>query len=357
MPHGDSAVVLALNPGSSSLKCAVRTGRDEAPVLAVSVDRIGSPEGSISISAEAPRPFDGDTAAALEVVAQVMERRGLSPRAVSHRVVHGGPAHAAPEVFDDTVLSDLRQVVPLASLHLPESLRVIRSARLAWPDAVHVACYDTYFHRDLPETSRRLPIGDDLVALGLRRYGFHGLSLESVVLHHPALGDAVVAHLGSGCSVTAVAADGTPRHTTMSLTPTAGMMSATRSGDLDPEIPLQLIEQHGYTPAAVREALARQAGLTGISGGRRDMRDLEGAADAAAALARAVFVQQAAMAIASCATTLDAWQSLVFTGGIGEHDESVRTAICRRLRLDGIDVLTVAADEESILDRHARSFL
>jgi acetate kinase len=213
----------------------------------------------------------------------------------------------------------------------------------------------------------------ELAGRGVRRYGFHGLSISSVLQRHPDLGQAVIAHLGSGCSVTAVA-DGRPRHTTMSLTPTGGMVSGTRPGDLDPEIVLYLVEQHGYRPDRLRVAFNQNAGLAGIAGGRHDLRDLLAADDREARLALDIFIGSAAMAIASCATTLDDWQALVFTGGVGEHAAQLRDDICarllvlrgisetdavpgggvRRLAATGLAVLAVPADEEAELDRLAR---
>jgi acetate kinase len=331
--------IVALNPGSSSLKAAVRAAPTPQPLFATLAERVS------------------DMAAAVDAVADQVAARGLHPDAVAHRVVHGGPHHQLPAVVDDALLADLRGLVPLAPLHLPGALDAITHARDRWPDAVHVACFDTGFHRELPERSRRLPVPDELAELGIRRYGFHGLSVQSVLLASPDLGNVVVAHLGSGCSVTAVAADGRPRHTTMSFTPTAGMMSATRTGDLDPEIALYLIEQHGYVPERIRELFNRAAGLAGVSGGLHDVRDLLAAGDAASRLALDMFVTSAAMAIAACATTLDSWQSLVFTGGVGEHADGIRDGICARLRLDGVAVSVVPADEERVMDRQTRDLL
>jgi acetate kinase len=181
----------------------------------------------------------------------------------------------------------------------------------------------------------------------------------------------VIAHLGSGCSVTAVSG-GLPRHTTMSLTPTGGLLSGTRSGDLDPEVVLYLIQQHGYTVDRLRELFDRHSGVAGIAQGRHDMRDLLAASDASAALALDVFAGDVAMAIASCATALDHWDTLVFTGGVGEHATTIRDTICARLlvlrggRTDALDdplqalastgvrTLVVTADEEAVMDRLTR---
>lgn len=336
----DDAVVLTLNPGSSSLKVSVRGPGIE---LRRQVDRL--PTGGAV-----------DAVAGFEAL---LRERGIRPDAVAHRVVHGGPDHHAPTRVDEALLADLRAAVPLAPLHLPQDLAAIAAARLAWPDAEHVACFDTGFHADLPAWSRRLPVPAEFVAAGVRRYGFHGLSIQSVLHARPDLGGAVIAHLGGGCSVTAVTADGRPRHTTMSLTPTGGMLSGTRSGDLDPEILLHLIESAGYSVARLRELLNRQSGLAGIADGPHDLRDLLASTDPRAALALEVFVHGAAAAIAGCASALDRWDSLVFTGGIGEHCQPVRDRVSRRVLAlrDGLRVFVVPADEEGVLDRAARQLL
>jgi acetate kinase len=347
-------IVLALNPGSSSLKAAVRTPELQLSVL---VERVGTDDGVLRIADEPATPFHGGIADAVDAVAEVADQRALSPDTVAHRVVHGGPSHQEPTVIDDQLLDELRDVIPLAPLHLPGALETIAHARRRWPDATHVACFDTGFHRDLPERSKRLPVPDELADLGVRRYGFHGLSMQSVLLSRPDVGNAVVAHLGSGCSVTAIAADGRPRHTTMSLTPTSGMVSATRTGDLDPEVTLYLIQQHGYRPDGLRDLYDRGSGLAGIANGRRDVRDLLSADDDAAELAIEIFVHSAAMAIASCAVALDDWDTLVFTGGIGEHSAQLRDRICARLRLAGVAVAVVAADEERVMDVLARELV
>ncbi|MCW2542394.1 MAG: hypothetical protein JWN95_4119 [Frankiales bacterium] len=370
-----SATILALNPGSSSLKASVRTPE---LVLEIGVERMGTGDGVLSVTGGASpgqRPFTDGVSEAVDAIARELVIAGLTPTAVGHRVVHGGPKHFRPTVIDDQLVADLQAAVPLAPLHLPGDLAAIGHARRAWPQARHVACFDTGFHHDLPERSRRLPVSEELRQLGVRRYGFHGLSVQSVVDRHPDLGQAVIAHLGSGCSVTAVA-DGRPRHTSMSLTPTSGMLSGTRSGDLDPEIALYLIQQHGYTVDRLRTAFDRDSGLAGLAGGRHDVRDLTQAVDADAELALAVFSGGAAMAIAGGVTTLDRWDSLVFTGGVGEHASAVREAICRqlvplrggrdvvdagspgdaqqRLRETGLRVLVVTAEEDRVIDRLTR---
>jgi acetate kinase len=336
----DHRVILAINPGSSSLKAAVR---NPDPVLRASFD-VGSREALVDRLAE---------------LADQLQHNGIRPDAVGHRVVHGGPDHTRTTVIDDALLSDLDRIVPLAPLHLPTDLAVIDAARQIWPDAVHVACFDTAFHADLPAISRRLPVAGELTERGVRRYGFHGLSIQSVLRSQPDLDKVVIAHLGSGCSVTAVSG-GRSCHTTMSLTPTGGMLSATRSGDLDPEIVLFLIEEEGYDVPALRELLDRRSGLAGIAGGRCDLRDLLAAEaeDDDARLAVELFVRSTATAVAACAVALDRFDTLVFTGGIGEHATSIRERVVDRLARLGagsVAVRVVPADEQVVIDDEARA--
>ena len=375
----EARAVLALNPGSSSLKAAVR---DPTLRLAMHVERLGTDKARATISAPgkepASTPVSGDFDDAVAWVRAVMEQSAIEPQAVTHRVVHGGPVHDRPTLIDEKLVSYLREIIPLAPLHLPGAITAIELARQTWPRVPHVACFDTAFHHGLPDEARCLPVADDVAAMGVRRYGFHGIAVQSVVDGVPDLGPAVIAHLGSGCSVTAVA-DAQSRHTTMSLTPTGGTMSATRSGDLDPEIVLFVLAHPDWDTDAVRNMLTHRSGIAALSGGIVDMRDLLSArADSRVDLAIRAFTRSVAMAIASCATALDEWHALVFTGGIGEHSSEIREEICARLlslpgavadsrstsasasdqlAARGIRVLTVPADEEAVMDRQTRQLL
>lgn len=375
----EARAVLALNPGSSSLKAAVR---DPTLRLAVHVERLGTDKARATISAPgkepASTPVSGDFDDAVAWVRAVMEQSAIEPQAVTHRVVHGGPVHDRPTLIDEKLVSYLREIIPLAPLHLPGAITAIELARQTWPRVPHVACFDTAFHHGLPDEARCLPVADDVAAMGVRRYGFHGIAVQSVVDGVPDLGPAVIAHLGSGCSVTAVA-DAQSRHTTMSLTPTGGTMSATRSGDLDPEIVLFVLAHPDWDTDAVRNMLTHRSGIAALSGGIVDMRDLLSArADSRVDLAIRAFTRSVAMAIASCATALDEWHALVFTGGIGEHSSEIREEICARLlslpgavadsrstsasasdqlAARGIRVLTVPADEEAVMDHQTRQLL
>jgi acetate kinase len=353
------AVVLSINPGSRSLKAAAH-------------DAAGARVWEHSV----PTPTT-DPGSAVAEIARRLAQEGFSVSAVAHRVVHGGPLHVAPERVDDELVADLRQLVDLAPLHLPGDLDSIEAARARWPDVAHLACFDTAFHATLPPAARRLPLPDRVGALGVRRYGFHGLSVQHVVDTVPGLGRAAVAHLGGGCSVTAVAG-GRSVQTSMSFSPTGGLPSVSRSGDLDPEVLLFLLDR-GWTTAELRDLVDRSSGLAGISGGLTDVAELTdraAAGDPDCQLAMEVFCTAVASTVAGCTAVLGGLDTLVFTGGIGEHSAPVRAAVTRRLQHLGVDVdptapvpgtisrpgaevrtVVVTADEEQVMDRQARQLL
>ncbi|MDQ1661648.1 MAG: acetate kinase [Blastococcus sp.] len=352
-------VVLAINPGSRSLKVAVR----DATGARVFERQVFQPTG--------------DADSTLGEVAERLADAGVTPSAVAHRVVHGGPLHLQPERIDDGLVAALRALVDFAPLHLPGDLASIGAARSRWPDLPQVACFDTAFHATLPPAARRLPVPDAVAALGVRRYGFHGLSIQHVVDTVPRMGRAVVAHLGGGCSVTAVL-EGRSVQTSMSFSPTGGLPSVTRSGDLDPEVLLFLSDQ-GWSTADLRAMVDRSSGLAGMSGGLDDVAELTRratAGDGDCALALEVFTTSVATTVAGYTALLGGLDTLVFTGGIGEHSAAVRNAVSRRLGHLGVVVdaaepapgdisapgarvrtLVVTADEERVMDHQARHVL
>ncbi|WP_409329608.1 hypothetical protein [Trujillonella humicola] len=371
----DPPVVLTLDVGSSSLRAALRD-----PDLRMQLHISGLDGDEARLTIEGTGSFVEHAllhtgwSEALTEVAGAIARRGLRPAVVAHRVVHGSALVRAPCWADDALLIRLRAEEHLDPLHLPRQLAVVEEARTWWPDAEVVLVPDTGFHAALPDEAVTLPLPLDLRAAGLRRWGSHGLAVQSVVDLLPGLGSAVVVHLGSGCSVTAVQA-GRPRSTTAALSPAGGIPSPTRSGDLDPEVVLRLVELHDGSVAEVRELLDRRSGLAGMSGGRSDVRTLLAADDPAAGLALRVFVRDVAMAVAAAVTALDAWDGLVFTGGIGVHSGEIRERVCERLlalrpgtarfsgapseRLSasGVRVLAVPVDEAAVMDRLTRAFL
>ena len=369
---GGATAVLSLNVGSSSLKAALR---DPGLRVHVAVTELDGETGRLTVSVPGAPAEDAVVpngwGPALEAVAEALTRRGLHPDVVAHRIVHGSAALVRAQHADAEVLGRFRADAHLDPVHLTRQLDVLEQARALWPAADVILVPDDVFHRSLPDEAVELPLPADVRATGLRRWGFHGLAVQSVVDELPGLGGAVVVHLGSGCSVTAVQA-GASRSTSMSLSPAGGIPSLTRSGDLDPEVVLRLVEVAGASAATVRELLNHRSGLAGLSGGRTDVRALLAATDPAADLAVRVFVRHVAMAVAAAVTTLDGWHTLVFTGGIGLHSEEIREQVCarllalrpgagdyggppsQRLAASGVRVRVLPVDEEAVMDRLAR---
>lgn len=370
---GTSSALLSLNVGSSSLKAALR-----APDLRVhvAVTELGGDTGRLTVSsAGAPAehaPLPGGWGSALDAVDDALVRRGLHPDVIVHRIVHGSSTLVTAQPARGHLVEQLRGEAHLDPLHLPRQLDVLEQGRALWPDADVIVVPDDVFHQNLPDEAVELPLPPEVRATGLRRWGFHGLAVQSVVDQLPGLGSGVVVHLGSGCSVTAVQG-GASRSTSMSLSPTGGIPSVTRCGDLDPEVVLRLVDANGGSISGVRELLNRRSGISGLSGGRVDIRDLLAAVDPAADLALRVFARQVAMGVAAAVTTLDGWDTLVFTGGIGVHSEEIRERVCARLlplrpgarehggtpseRLvaTGLRVCALPVDEEAVMDRLARA--
>jgi acetate kinase len=344
--------VLVLNAGSSSLKWGLHTdGRERSSTTVDTTD------------------ID---AAVFDVLDDVRDGALPEPDAVGHRIVHGGPKHTAHVVLDPEVLDDLRRATPFAPLHLPAALAAIDavSARL---DVPQVACFDTAFHRDLPDVAQRFALPDWVHDEGVHRYGFHGLSYEYVVDHLG--GDlgarAIIAHLGNGASLTAVR-DGRSIDTTMGLTPTGGITMGTRTGDLDPGVLLYLAREHAMDVDRLEHLVNHEGGLQGLAG-THDMRALVNyrVRDPAAARAVKAFCYRARQAVGALTTSLGGLDTLVFTGGIGERAPVIRQEIADGLahlgvRLDAdanergdghigsgpVAVRVVATDENAMIARH-----
>jgi acetate kinase len=251
-------------------------------------------------------------------------------------------------LITDGVRAELTAAVSFAPLHLPAALEVLDAATTRYPECPQVGCLDTAFHRGLLPVVRRLPIGADLDAAGVRRYGFHGLSYEYLV--HRLGGElgsrAVLAHLGNGASLAAVR-DGVGIDTTMGLTPAGGLVMGTRPGDLDPGVLLHLLREHGLDAAQLERVVDRESGLLGVSGRSADVRDLLAAredGDERAALALEMYEVVAAKHVAALTTVLRGIDTLVFTGGVGEHASAVRLGIGARLVHLGVFVDEIAND-------------
>jgi acetate kinase len=262
--------------------------------------------------------------------------------AVGHRVVHGGARLSRPVVIDDGILAELEALVPLAPLHQPSSLAAIRAARRRGPGVPQVACFDTAFHRTQPPVAETFALPRRYRDEGVRRYGFHGLSYEYIAGVLPrtapaaAAGRTVVAHLGNGASLCALAA-GRSVATTMSFTPLDGLAMGTRCGSIDPGVLLYLMDRHRMDPRALERLLYEQSGLLGLAGAS-DMRELEARTDAAAVEAVELFIYRVSRELGSLAAALGGLDALVFTAGIGEHSLPVRAGVCRAARWLGLEL-------------------
>jgi acetate kinase len=266
-----------------------------------------------------------------------------APAAVGHRIVHGGPKLRQHCLIDDSVLRQLEAAIAFAPLHTPSALSVIRFAQEHFPGLPQVASFDTTFHADLPEVARVLPISKELQLEGIQRYGFHGLSCESIVrqLAKGLPNRLVIAHLGNGASVTAVKG-GKSIDTSMGLTPTGGVIMGTRSGDLDPGVLVYLVREKKFNAAMLEELVDHRSGLLGISGVSSDMRRLHETASSNAdtRLAIEMFGYSVRKQVAAMIAALDGVDLIVFTGGIGENDAEARAAIC-----DGLSWIGVSLNE------------
>jgi acetate kinase len=271
--------------------------------------------------------------------------------AVGHRVVHGGSRFVEPVVMDEEVKAAIRELTPLAPLHNSPALDAIDEAQRALPTVPHVAVFDTAFHRTMPQEATRYAVPQQWFDWGIRRYGFHGLSVEWAAsqVQVPRL---VVCHLGGGSSVTAVL-DGRSVETTMGFSPLEGVPMTTRSGSVDPGALLYLLRERGLSVDELDHALEHESGLAALSGTSGDVRDL---ADDSIALA--VYVHRVAGAIAASAAALGGLDAIAFTGGVGEHSELVRERVSERLRfLGSFAVHVVESREELVIARAARSLL
>src|SRR5580692_10334236 len=309
------------------------------------------------LSSGAPQKADP-----MKLLQDAISRPGMPPiDAVGYRVVHPGALLDRHQRITDQVLKDLEQAVVFAPLHDPEAIALIREMMKRFPQAHHYACFDTVFHQTMPAEASTYAIPARYREQGVRRYGFHGLSCEGVVDDLRAASDKgqasfprrmVIAHLGSGCSVTAVL-NGRSVDNTMGLTPTGGVVMGTRPGDLDPGLVLYLLRQaEGDRVAAlnaVETLVNHQSGMVALSGQANDMRATRkaaGAGSADAGLALEVFTRSVRKAIGAFAWLLGGLDAVVFTGGIGEHDAQSRAEILRGLESNGV-VLDPAANEAS----------
>ena len=327
----DASLVLVLNAGSSSLKfAAFEPGEPPAERVRGNIDGVADRRNGVE-----------------RVLRQVAAKLGTPQWAgIGHRLVHGGPRFSAPRLIDAEVIAQLRQVVPFAPEHLPAEIALIEELAERFPGVPQIACFDTAFHHDLPRVARLLPIPRRYEAGGVRRYGFHGLSYEFLLRELGRLGDSaaatgrvILAHLGNGASLAAIR-DGACVDTSMAFTPAAGLVMGSRAGDLDPGLLAYLAQAEGMSAADLGKLVNHQSGLLGISETSSDLRELLGreAHDVRAAEAIALFCQQVKKWIGAYAAVLGGLDTLVLSGGIGEHQAPIRERICAGLGFLGLEL-------------------
>ena len=345
--------ILVVNAGSSSVKFQVFAvdgdGRLRRQIKG-QMDGIGSrprlhatgPKGDPLAERAYPIENVPDVPAALMVAGTwLRDELRISPLAVGHRVVHGGPDYARPVLIDHGVIARLERFVSLAPLHQPYNLAPIRSLLNNRPTLPQIACFDTAFHRDHDALADHYAIPQQLHTEGIRRYGFHGLSYEYIAKTLPqaapdiAGGRVIVAHLGSGASMCALK-DGRSVESTMGFTALDGLAMGTRPGQIDPGVLLYLMSEKGMSATHLQNFLYRDCGLKGLSGVSNDMRELESSEDPRASFAIDYFVYRVGLNAGMLAAALQGIDAFVFTAGIGEHSVSLRARIAEKLAWLGV---------------------
>ena len=392
-------VILVLNCGSSSIKFAVFDATSERvsrePRWNGKVQGISGPSPELSesgvtshrIELDLEHPHTDALTRILERVEQRLDGRKLV--AVAHRVVHGGQRYHAPTRVTQSVIDDLREMIPLAPLHQPFPLKAMAILLQQYPELLQVACFDTAFHHELPDVEQALPLPYAFWQRGMRRYGFHGLSYEYMSHVLPerygelARGRVIVAHLGSGASLCAMQ-NLQSRATTMGFSALEGLMMNTRTGSLDPGALLYLMEIEKLSLHEVGQMLYHQSGLLGVSGISAEPRVIvkhendAGEAGARARLALALYVRRIVREIGALTAVLGGLDLLVFTAGNGEHNAFLRERVCRDLAFLGValnddanavhaeristsssqvTVAVVPTNEEWVAARHAQALL
>jgi acetate kinase len=350
-----TGLILTINGGSSSIKFALyEPGEPSRRQLAGLVDRIGLPDGTLTVREEGRPPAKSTLSAPdhQQAVGQLIDwlekRVGFrTVAAVGHRIVHGGLRFSEPNKVTPELIDELRRLSPLDPAHLPGEIALLEAFRHHAPALLQVACFDTAFHSSMPRVAKLLPIPRRYEALGLRRYGFHGLSysflleeLARVAGPEAAQGRIVFAHLGAGASLAAVR-EGRCIDTTMGFTPTSGLVMATRCGDLDPGVLVYWMREEKLTAGQIDDLLNKQSGLLGVSEISPDMRDLLARRDSDVRAAEAVdlFCYQARKWVGALVAALGGLDTLLFAGGIGENAPAIRAGIC-----DGLGFLGLRLD-------------
>jgi acetate kinase len=351
-----SLPVLVLNSGSSSIKFSVYEAGDgqRTKLFEGAVDGIGTDLGKFWIKDASGKKLVDQTpalptrAVAFKLVADALHSADFpAPVAIGHRMVSGGPTVQENQRITPELIDEMESYTAFAPLHTPIAVYIMREALRLFPGIPNFVILDTYFHRTMPEVAKHMPIPPEYAAMGVRRYGAHGVSYESIVyqLQPKVPAKLIVAHLGNGASISAIR-DGKCLDTSMGLTPTGGIISGTRTGDIDPGVLLFILRKIAETGVTATEAAdqlevvaSKKAGLLGVSELSNDMRDLRDAikeGNAKARLAVDKFTWTIAKWIGSYVAELNGLDMLVFTGGIGENDINARAEICAGLSALGI---------------------
>jgi acetate kinase len=380
--------ILVINAGSSSLKFAVFPAVPGAARLSGEVEGLGR-HGTLSArdargEVLVDRPLEGAAThqAALEAVLKLLGTMETRLVAAGHRIVHGGRRYADPAELSAETIAALEALSPLAPQHQPHNLAAVQALRKLYPDLLQIACFDTAFHADEAEVVTTFAIPRVLTRAGVRRYGFHGLSYQYIAdvlptyLGAKADGKVIVAHLGHGSSMCAMQSRRSVA-TTMGFSALDGLMMGTRCGALDPGVILYLLRQ-GFDGAKLESLLYEESGLLGVSELSDDMRDLLASSDERASEAVALYVYRIVREIGSLAAALGGLDSLIFTGGIGEHSAEIRARACRSAawlgaRLDedanaaggpsiskadsAISIYALATSEETVIAQACRAAL
>jgi acetate kinase len=346
--------ILTINAGSSSIKFALYDSEKPLTLLfSGQMERVGSKNSILSyvdgitnkgnsVSLDTSEP---NMAANILIDWLVLQENFNSVKAVGHRIVHG-MKHTHSEILTDEVLAELKTISGYDPEHLPEEINLVEIFKKRYPEMPQIACFDTSFHTTMPTVAKLLPIPRRIMKLGIQRYGFHGISyaylineLGTIAGKEISLGKVILAHLGNGASLCAVK-EGKSLDTSMGFTPSSGIPMGTRTGDMDPGVIWYLMQVEKITPKEFSHLINHESGMLGVSETSSDMRDLLGSrtTDSRAAEAVELFCYQIKKCIGSYAAVLQGLDTLVFSGGIGEHAHEIREEICRGLQFLGIEL-------------------
>lgn len=350
-----SLPILVLNSGSSSIKFSIYDAGSATRVRLFdgAVDGIGTDFGTFWIKKDGTALIDKklplpSRAVAFGLVADALNSgRFPAPAGIGHRMVSGGPTVRENQRITPELIDEMEKYTAFAPLHTPIATYIMRESLRLFQGVPNFVCLDSYFHRTMPEVAKHMPIPEEYSAMGVQRYGAHGISYESIVhqLQPNVPEKLIVAHLGNGASISAIR-NGACIDTSMGLTPTGGLISGTRTGDIDPGVLIFMLRKIAVTTSNAAEAadkletiVNKKSGMLGLSGNSYDMRDLRAAIQAGNARARLAvdkFTWTIARWIGSYVAELDGLDMLVFTGGIGENDVDSRAEICGGLGALGI---------------------